>query len=132
MDNQILTEMQKAYPEMAKDYQGQVQCIFLRNTSATDPGNRFPYDTSGFEGLNQQMYMFFRVPDDLAGLDISNGQCYNSSIPQNVTFGFQGLPFGIGDASNGAGRGIGKPEYRLGMISGTVLALIGGVAFFGW
>lgn len=85
---------------MAKDYPGQVSCIFLRNTSATDPSNRFPYDTSGFEGLNQQTYMFFRVPDDLSNLDISNGHCLNASIPQNVTFGYQGLPFGIGDSSS--------------------------------
>ena len=39
------------------------------------------------------MYMFFLVPNDLTRLDIANGQCYNSSIKQNVTFGYQNLPF---------------------------------------
>lgn len=83
------------YPEMAKEFPGQVQCIFLRNTSSTDPGDKFPYNTEGFKDLNQQSYMFFKVPDDLMGLDIVNGQCYNASIPQNLTFGYQGLPFGV-------------------------------------
>jgi hypothetical protein len=39
--------------------------------------------------------MFFIVPDDLKGLDIENGHCYNSSIPQNVTFGMQDELLGI-------------------------------------
>jgi hypothetical protein len=83
------------YPQMARDYPGQVQCIFLRNTSSTDPADRFPYDTSGFRDLPQQQYMFFNVPDDLTGLDIVNGQCYNASVKQNLTFSEQGLPFGL-------------------------------------
>ena len=87
------------YPEMVKQYPGQVQCIFLRNTSATDPGDRFPYDTSGFKGINQDKYMFFLTPDDLTNLDIENGQCYNRTVKQNVTFGYQGLPFGLSDSS---------------------------------
>lgn len=92
------SDIMKAYPQLATDYPNQVQCIFLRNTSATDSDDKFPYDTSGFKGLNQNMYMFFKVPDDLSGLDIMNGQCYNASIPQNVTFKTQGLPFGLGAA----------------------------------
>ena len=56
------SDVMKAYPQMTKDFPGQVQCIFLRNTSATDDGNRFPYDTSGFEGLDKNSYMFFTVP----------------------------------------------------------------------
>lgn len=83
------------YPQMATDYPGQVQCIFLRNTTATDSSDHFPYNTEGFKNLNQQMYMFFLTPDDLTNLDIVNGQCYNSSVPQNVTFSYQGLPFGL-------------------------------------
>ena len=50
------------YPAMVTEFPGQVQCIFLRNTSATDSGDRFPYDTSGFKNINQQSYMFFLVP----------------------------------------------------------------------
>jgi hypothetical protein len=88
------SDVMRDYPEMATQYPGQVQCIFLRNTSATDD-DKFPYDTSGFKGLNQSMYMFFVVPDDLKGLDIENGNCYNSSIPQNVTFSEQDELLGI-------------------------------------
>ncbi|MCJ1240793.1 hypothetical protein MMC14_008797 [Varicellaria rhodocarpa] len=83
------------YPAMVTEFPGQVQCIFLRNTSATDSGDRFPYDTSGFKNINQQSYMFFLVPDDLTHLDIANGQCLNTTIQQNVTFSIQGLPFGL-------------------------------------
>ncbi|KUJ23053.1 uncharacterized protein LY89DRAFT_635180 [Mollisia scopiformis] len=97
------SDVMKDYPAMATEFPGQVQCIFLRNTTATDPGDKFPYDTSGFQGLNQSMYMFFLVPDDLTNLDIVNGQCYNSTIPQNVTFSEQGLPFGLSKKS-AAGR----------------------------
>jgi phosphatidate phosphatase APP1 len=56
------SDVMKDYPGLATDYPGQVQCILLRNTSATDSGDKFPYDTSGFKGLNQSMYMFFTVP----------------------------------------------------------------------
>ena len=47
---------------MVTEFPGQVQCIFLRNTSATDPTDKFPYDTSGFKGIDQAKYMFFLVP----------------------------------------------------------------------
>lgn len=33
--------------------------------------------------------------NDLTNLDISNGQCLNTTVKQNLTFGYQGLPFGI-------------------------------------
>lgn len=98
------SDVMRDYPEMATQYPGQVQCIFLRNTSSTDPGDKFPYNTAGFKNLNQQMYMFFNVPDDLTGLDIENGHCYNASVKQNVTFDYQGLPFGLsGSSSSGSG-----------------------------
>ena len=108
-----------------------------RNTSATDSADHFPYNTKGFQDLNQQSYMFFLQPskslqkftalsveprqsqaswpqttkqnhyctqandfqDDLTNLDIVGGHCLNNSIRQNVTFGYQGLPFGL-DTSN--------------------------------
>jgi hypothetical protein len=92
------SDVMKDYPLMATTYPDQVQCIFLRNTTATDSGDKFPYDTSGFKDLNQEKYMFFLNPDDLSGLDIANGQCYNASIAQNLTFGYQGLPLGLGDS----------------------------------
>ncbi|KAL9602093.1 MAG: hypothetical protein Q9219_002089 [cf. Caloplaca sp. 3 TL-2023] len=96
------SDVMKAYPQMATEFPGQVQCIFLRNTSATDDGDRFPYDTSGFKDLGNEMYMFFKVPDDLTNLDIQNGHCLNASVRQNLTFGYQGLPFGI-NLGKGAG-----------------------------
>jgi len=89
------SDVMKDYPQLSRDYPGQVQCIFLRNTSSTDSADRFPYDTSGFKDLPQDMYMFFNVPDDLRGLDIEGGKCYNSTVKQNVTFSEQGLPFGL-------------------------------------
>ncbi|MCJ1454621.1 hypothetical protein MMC28_004974 [Mycoblastus sanguinarius] len=96
------SDVMRDYPSMVTDFPGQVQCIFLRNTSNTDPGDRFPYDTSGFKGVNPDQYMFFVVPDDLTNLDIVNGHCLNSTIKQNVTFSEQGLPFGLSKKSAGS------------------------------
>ena len=56
------SDVMRDYPAMATEYPGQVQCIFLRNTSNTDAGDKFPYDTSGFKNLNSSTYMFFVVP----------------------------------------------------------------------
>jgi hypothetical protein len=53
--------------------------------------------------------MFFLNPDDLTNLDIANGECYNKSIPQNLTFSYQGLPLGLGKHS-GAGGGLSTRE----------------------
>jgi hypothetical protein len=122
---------------MAKQYPGQVQCIFLRNISSTDPSDKFPYNTAGFQGLNQSQYMFFNVPDDLTNLDIANGQCYNSSIPQNLTFSYQGLPFGLSksnsssSSSSGAQGTFNLKGSRLSMVAGAVFAFVGILAFGG-
>lgn len=97
-------DVMAAYPAMYKDYPGQVACILLRNTSSTDSGDKFSYDTSGFKDIPKDNYMFFHVPDDLTYLDVSNGHCLNSTIPQNVTFGLQGLPLGLGDQGSSATR----------------------------
>jgi len=56
----------------------------------TDSGDKFPYNTKGFDSLDQNKYMFFRTPDDLM-----NGKCWNSSVQQNVTSGDQGLRSGV-------------------------------------
>ncbi|KAI9836796.1 MAG: hypothetical protein M1819_000961 [Sarea resinae] len=93
------SDVMKDYPALATEFSN-IQCIFLRNTSSTDSGDRFPYDTSGFKTLNQKMYMFFNVPDDLTNLDIVNGNCYNASIKQNLTFSEQGLPLGLSKKSD--------------------------------
>lgn len=89
----------KDYPQMVKDYPGQVQCIFLRNTTATDSSDLFPYDTKGFKDIDQKQYMFFVTPDDLKGVDIVGGNCYNPAVVQNVTFGYQGRGFGNAGSS---------------------------------
>jgi len=134
------SDVMRDYPQMATEFPGQVQCIFLRNTSSTDPGDKFPYNTEGFKDLNQQSYMFFKVPDDLSGLDIVNGQCYNASIPQNLTFGYQGLPLGLstgdgesgnsssGGSQNGAARLLGSQSGWARF--GTLVMLTAGVLAF--
>lgn len=103
-----------AYPQIAQMFPSQLACIFIRNTSATDPSDKLPYDTKEFRNVNSSQYFFYVQPSgesqlweftarhrsladvaailDLLNLDIANGQCVNSSIPQNVTFGYQGLP----------------------------------------
>ena len=109
------SDVMKDYPALATEYPGQVQCILLRNTSATDPSDKFPYDTSGFKNLDQRKYMFFKVPDDLTNLDLAAGECYNTSIAQNLTFGYQGLPFGIGDTAPINGSAVSSAKAQLGM-----------------
>ncbi|KAK0651523.1 hypothetical protein B0T16DRAFT_503749 [Cercophora newfieldiana] len=89
------TDIMKAYPQLAKEHPGSVQCILLRNTSSADASFKFPYDTSGFSGLETKQYMFFRTPDDLKGLNFANGECVNRAVPQNVTFGVQGVSGGV-------------------------------------
>ncbi|KAF2402433.1 hypothetical protein EJ06DRAFT_574290 [Trichodelitschia bisporula] len=89
------SDVMSDYPQLAVDHPDQVQCIFLRNTSATDSGDKFPYNTKGFKTLPKNKYMFFKVPDDLRGVDIVGGNCLNAAIPQNVTFGLQDELLGI-------------------------------------
>ncbi|KAM0549130.1 hypothetical protein ACHAPJ_009585 [Fusarium lateritium] len=116
------SDVMKAYPALYKDYPGQVQCILLRNTSSTDSGNKFPYNTKGFKDIPQKNYMFFNVPDDIAKLDIANGGCYNSSIKQNVTFDYQGLPFGLSDDDNAAAGGA-NPRMAM-VLAGLIAAVL--------
>jgi phosphatidate phosphatase APP1 len=118
------SDVMKAYPALYKAHKNQVLCILLRNTTSTDSSDRFPYDTSGFEDIPQNNYMFFNVPDDLAKLDIANGQCYNSTIRQNVTFEYQGLPFGLGDDGEGAAGSI-SPPLMLAALAGLAAVVLG-------
>ncbi len=37
------SDVMRDYPAMATDFPGQVQCIFLRNTTATDSGDRYAF-----------------------------------------------------------------------------------------
>lgn len=113
---------------MVTDFPNQVSCILLRNTSATDPSDKFPYDTSGFQNVPNSTYMFFVVPDDLKNIDLASGGCRNASIAQNVTFGYQGLPFSGGKRSRDLGLVLGINGGILGafaaMISVAVLQLL--------
>ncbi|KAM3549211.1 hypothetical protein MY1884_008841 [Beauveria asiatica] len=112
-DTSNVDVMKAAYPAMYKDYPGQVSCILLRNTTATDADDKLPYDTKGFKDIPQENYMFFKVPSDLTGLDIENGHCLNSSVTQNVTFGEQGLPLGLGKKRSDAVSGMVSPGHAL-------------------
>lgn len=115
------SDVMKAYPALYKDYPGQVQCILLRNTSATDDGNKFPYNTKGFKDIPKERYMFFKVSDDLSKLDLESGQCLNSSIQQNVTYDYQGLPFGVAEDDENAGSGGAVPKAGM-VMAGLLMA----------
>jgi hypothetical protein len=121
---------------MAKNYPDQVQCIFLRNTTATDPSDRFPYDTSGFEGIDQKKYMFIVHANDLAGINIAGDTCYNTSVAQNLTFGYQGLPLGLGSsgAVNGSANSTGDGKKGAagregGSLGWTMMGMVGVLAW---
>jgi Uncharacterized conserved protein (DUF2183) len=122
------SDVMKDYPAMATEFPGQVLCIWLRNTSSTDPSDKFPYDTTGFKDLNQNTYMFFNVPDDLKNLDVINGQCSNASVKQNLTFDYQGLPFGL-DINNTAVAALrpGRETLMLSVGMAGMAVLFGGM-----
>ena len=117
------SDVMKAYPQMAHEHPGQVLCILLRNTSATDPEDKFPYDTSGFSGLPNNSYMFFRTPDDLANLDIAGGQCWNQSVPQNVTFETQDEALGIHGSAARLGQGVTTLCFSMAVIAAFMIGL---------
>lgn len=75
------SDVMKDYPQLAVDFPSQVQCIFLRNTTSTDSDDKFPYDTSGFKNLNQQIYMFFNVPVGLHAFSLSEIREISSLYP---------------------------------------------------
>ena len=61
------------------------------------------------------------VNADLTDLDIENGECVNSTIPQNVTFGEQG---GVLDSGNGAvALSLGRAQYAAAVVA-TLVALV--------
>jgi Uncharacterized conserved protein (DUF2183) len=118
------SDVMRDYPKLAVDHPNQVQCILLRNTSATDD-DKFPYNTAGFKNISQNKYMFFIVPDDLKNLDLTGGNCWNSTIKQNVTFGYQDELLGI------HGSGAERIGARGGSLAALVTALFVGVMFLG-
>lgn len=118
-------DVMNGYPEMVTTFPGQIACILLRNTTTTDSGDKFPYDTTQFKHLKQEQYMFFTTPDDLVGLDFTNGGCRNNSaVMGTVTFGWQGLPFGLGKKSAAAaGRGAGAASAVWAAVAAAVMAV---------
>ena len=111
------SDVMKDYPQMMRDYQN-VQCILMRNTSATDE-MKLPYDTGEFERLPKNKYMFFRTPDDLVGLDLGNGDCRNSSVPDMTNFGWH-----LGLTGFDQGSGAGRVQVVLwGVVVGMVVGL---------
>lgn len=60
-------DIMKNYPLLAQKYPSQVQCILVRNVSATDPKFRWPYTTEYFEPLDPESYMLFRSPVGATG-----------------------------------------------------------------
>ncbi|KAI0807972.1 hypothetical protein C8Q74DRAFT_104649 [Fomes fomentarius] len=111
-----------AYPKIAEQFPNNIACIFIRNTSATDPDDKIPYDTSEFENIKNGTYFFYRTAEDLFDLDIENGECLNSTVPQNITFGEQG---GVLDSgSNGAAAVVlGRTQNAAALIA-TLVALV--------
>lgn len=137
------SDVMRDYPKMYHQYPTQVQCIFLRNTSATDSADHFPYDTSGFKGIPQERYMFFVNADDLRGVDIAPGSsCYNPAVAQNLTYGYQNLPLGKGQdvAVNGSANGVGNGTSGAGSVriagageGGSALSVVAYVGLMvGW
>jgi hypothetical protein len=112
-----------AYPQIAQQFPSQIGCIFIRNTSATDPDDKIPYSTKEFQNVDQNRYFFYRTTEDLANLDVAGGKCRNESIPQNVTFGEQG---GFLDGHS-AGVKVASPTGTLGVA--MLVALVGLVAW---
>ncbi|CAE6452580.1 unnamed protein product [Rhizoctonia solani] len=110
------------YPVLAKKYDDRVQCVLFRNTSATDSGDLFPYDTSELVNLDQSRWMFFRTTADIAGLNFTNGDCRNASVPQNVTFDFEGVPRLLNAAGPRAGPV--PAMYGLALLLGASLGLV--------
>lgn len=118
----------KDYPLMAQEFPNQVACILVRDVSATERGNIIPYNTEHFRPLRPEQYMFFRTPDDIARLNFENGDCRNESVPQDVTFGWQGGPGGtwqdwlrLGEEEGAGGRK--TVGWALGMVP-VVMGLI--------
>lgn len=66
------------------------------------------------------------LQDDLKNLNIASGQCVNTTVRQDVTFGLQGLPFGIN-----LGKGKKSAATTTSVLTAWPLALALGAALFG-
>ena len=50
-----------AYPQIATQFPNQIACIFIRNTSTTDPDDKLPYNTSPFKNVTNGTYFFYNT-----------------------------------------------------------------------
>ncbi|TBU35404.1 hypothetical protein BD311DRAFT_707329 [Dichomitus squalens] len=111
-----------AYPQIAQQFPNNIACIFIRNTSSTDSDDKIPYDTKPFQNVKNGTYFFYRTAEDLAKLDIVNGQCVNSTIPQNITFGEQG---GVLDSGSNGAASLGHIQYAAAGVGLVVSLFLG-------
>ena len=51
-----------AYPQIATQFPNNIACIFIRNTSATDPDDKLPYNTQPFQNVTHGTYFFYTDP----------------------------------------------------------------------
>jgi hypothetical protein len=57
-----VSDVMRDYPDLLASYPNQTACVLIRNTTDTDPLDKFPYNTGGFKDLPNNKYMFFRTP----------------------------------------------------------------------
>lgn len=114
---------------MATQFPNNIACIFIRNTSATDPSDKLPYDTSPFVNVTNGTYFFYNSAEDLFNLNVTDGQCVNTSVPQDVQFGEQGGILGSSNAAVRLGANRLAQITWLWFISAAVAAVLGFAVF---
>lgn len=70
----------KSFADVWHKHPISVQCIFLRNTTATVPDKNLTVDLSPFVDVPPDRYFVFNVPDDLIGMEFINGGCLNRTL----------------------------------------------------
>ncbi|KAH0274074.1 hypothetical protein KCU91_g5530, partial [Aureobasidium melanogenum] len=70
----------KRFPEALDDFYPRIQCLLIRDISATERSNWVTPDTRRYIDLDDTEYLFFRIPDDLKRL---SGKHLASLAPQN-------------------------------------------------
>lgn len=66
------------FPKLLMEYPS-IICVLLRNTTATDPSHPRSLDMARFKDLDRSRFFFFNQPEDIAGLDLANGECVNKT-----------------------------------------------------
>lgn len=73
-----------AYPQIAEQFPDQIACIFIRNTSATDPDDKIPFSTSEFKNINNNTWFFYRTADGTSS-PLSYSSCLASHGSRTLT-----------------------------------------------